>query len=117
MGDERWEKCVKGATLVRFHLKERFQIFEMCRYQTVLRFLLNLCRRPAIRFGLARDKRSPHRNPRFASFLADSNQQYHADMHDAVLRGRKIVRQLLLLALAGGGAWVVVESARALSVF
>jgi len=111
------KKCVKGATLVRFPLKERFQISEMCRYQAVLRFLFNLCRRPAIRFGLATDRRSRHRNPRFASFLADTNRGNHTDMHDAVLRGRKLFRQLLLLLLAGGGAWVLVESARALSVF
>jgi hypothetical protein len=38
-------------------------------------------------------------------------------MHDAVLRGRKAVRQLLIALLAGGGAWVLVESARALTVF
>ncbi len=84
----------------------------------MLRFLLNLCRRPAIRFGLARDPRSPFRNTRFASFLANSNGQ-HGDpnLHDAALRGRKLVRRGLSLLLAGGAAWVVVESARALTIF
>jgi hypothetical protein len=84
----------------------------------VLRFLLNLCRRPAIRFGLARDPRSRRRDPCFASFLAENNRGGHEmDRHDAVLRGRKLMRQVITLLLAGGGAWVVVESARALTMF
>jgi len=84
----------------------------------VLRALLNLFHRPAIRFGLARDPRSRFRNPRFASFLADSNRhRAGTDLHDAVLRGRKFMRQVMLVLLAGGAVWVVVESARALSVF
>ena len=84
----------------------------------MLRFLLNLCRRPAIRFGLAKDPSSSRRNPSFASFLAENNRGGHdMDRHDAVLRGRKVVRQGIILLLAGGGAWVVVESARALTMF
>jgi hypothetical protein len=39
------------------------------------------------------------------------------DLHDAVLRGRKWVRYGFKFALAGGFAWVVLESAKALSVF
>ena len=42
----------------------------------MLRFLRNLCHRPAIRFGLARDPRSRFRNGRFASFLSESNRGY-----------------------------------------
>lgn len=84
----------------------------------MLRFLLNLCHRPAIRFGLARDPRSQFRNGRFASFLAESNgHRGDPNRHDAILRGRRLARQLLLVLLAGGAAWVVVESAQALSVF
>ena len=84
----------------------------------MLRFLLNFCRRPAIRFGLARDPRSRRRNPCFASFLAENNRSCHeSDRHDAVLRGRKLMRQIGTLLLAGGGAWVLVESARALTLF
>jgi len=67
---------------------------------------------------LASDPRSRRRNPSFASFLAESNRGGHEmDRHDAVLRGRKLVRQLITLLLAGGGAWVLVESARALTMF
>ncbi|WP_158277584.1 hypothetical protein [Opitutus sp. ER46] len=39
------------------------------------------------------------------------------DLHDAVLRGRRLMRGAFKLALAGGCAWVLLESAKALSVF
>lgn len=80
--------------------------------------LRNLFRRRAFRSGLARDARGPFRNPRFVSFMAQSNRKrLDTDFHDAVLRGRKLIRQGLTLLLAGGLAWVVIESARALTVF
>lgn len=84
----------------------------------VMRFLLNLCHRPAVRFGLRSDTRGRFRQPRFVSFMAQSNRKaLDTDLHDAVLRGRKLMRNGLRLALIGGAAWVVLESARALSVF
>jgi hypothetical protein len=84
----------------------------------VLRFLLNLCHRPAIRFGLLRDPRGRFREPRFVSFMAQSNRKaLDTDLHDTVLRGRKFMRNVFRLALAGGCAWIVLESAKALSVF
>lgn len=84
----------------------------------MLRFLLNLCHRPAVRFGLRRDPRGRFRDPRFVSFMTQSNHKaLDTDFHDAVLRGRKWMRHLLRLALFGGGAWVVLESAKALSMF
>jgi hypothetical protein len=84
----------------------------------MLRALSRFFRRPALRLGLARDSRSRFRNPRFVSFLAQNNQKtLDTDLQDAVLRGRKLVKQGLILALAAGGAWVVLESAKALSVF
>ena len=84
----------------------------------VLRFLLTLCHRPAIRFGLVRDPRGRFRDPRFASFMLQSNRKpLDTDLHDAVLRGRKMMRNVFRLALVGGVAWVVLESAKALSVF
>jgi len=84
----------------------------------VLRALLNLCHRPTIRFGLVRDPRGRFREPRFVSFMAQSNRkQLDTDLHDAVLRGRKIAKNLFRLALAGSVAWVLLESAKALSVF
>ena len=50
--------------------------------------------------------------------MAQNNRQrINPDLHDAVLRGRKMVRTVLRFALVGGGAWIVLESARALSIF
>ena len=80
----------------------------------MLRFLLNLCHRPSLRFGLRRDPR----DPRFVSFMTQTNRKsLDTDLHDVVLRGRKMARNLFRLGLAGGCAWIVLESARALSVF
>ena len=89
-----------------------------CRYRDVLRFLINLCHRPTIRFGLRRDPRGRFRDPSFSSFMADSNRRpLDHDMHDAMLKGRKAMKALLQVGLALGGAWVAIESAKALSVF
>ena len=86
--------------------------------RAVLRVLLNLCHRPALRFGLRNDTRGRFRDPRFASFMGQSNRtRMNTDMFDAVLRGRKLMKNLFRLALVGGGAWVALESAKALSVF
>lgn len=50
--------------------------------------------------------------------MADSNRRpLDSDMHDTVLKGRKAMKNLLLTGLALGGAWIVIESAKALSVF
>lgn len=84
----------------------------------MLRTLLNLLHRPAIRFGPAPDARGRFRDPRFVSFLAETNRNRLApDFHNAVLRGRKFARKILLLFLAGGAVWVVIESAKALTMF
>lgn len=74
--------------------------------------------RPALRFGLARDVRGRFRDPRFVSFIADNNRKtLDTDFQDAVLRGRKFMKQALVVALAVAGAWIVLESAKALSTF
>lgn len=84
----------------------------------VLRALRQLCHRPAIRFGLRADPRGRFRDPRFASFMSASNRRaLDTDRHDKVLQGRKVARGIFKLALAGGCTWVVLESAKALSVF
>ena len=84
----------------------------------MLRFLINLCHRPTIRFGLRRDPRGRFRDPQFASFMADTNKRpLDHDVHDAMLKGRKAMKAFLKIGFALGGAWVVLESAKALSVF
>jgi hypothetical protein len=80
--------------------------------------LKRIFHRPAIRFGLARDRRGKFRDPRFVSFILQSNRKtLNTDFQDAVLRGRKVVRFALIAGLVCAGAWVVLESAHALSVF
>ena len=85
----------------------------------MLRFLANLFRRPALRFGLARDRRGGRlRDPRFVSFMAQSNRRsLDTDLQDAVLRGRKFARHALVVAAGAGAAWFALESAKALSIF
>ncbi len=84
----------------------------------VLRALLNLCRRPPIRFGMRRGGSGRFRDPQFASFLSAGNRRRSdTDFQDAVLKGRKVFKTLLALGAASGAAWIVVESAKALTVF
>jgi hypothetical protein len=84
----------------------------------MLSLIRNLFHRPAIRFGLARNDRGRFRDPRFVSFISQSNRKaLNTDFKDAVLRGRRIFRFALIAALVCGGAWVLVESAHALSMF
>lgn len=108
-------KARETAETSGFRLEKTTSNFEI---RPVLRFLMNLCHRPTLRFGLRRDARGRFRDPRFASFMRDSNRgRVDTDRHDTVLRGRKFVKNIFTLALIGGGAWVVLESAKALSVF
>ena len=69
--------------------------------------------------GKSLPERHPRfRNPQFVSFMAQNNRRrIDPNLHDAVLRGRKMVRNVLRFALAGGCAWIVLESAKALSIF
>lgn len=84
----------------------------------MLHVLQNLFHRPAIRLGVMNDARGLCRNPRFASFMVQCNRRpLDTHFHNAVLRGRRLLRQALVVALAGGCAWIALESARALAVF
>ena len=84
----------------------------------MLRSFRAFFRRPVVRTGPERDPRGRFRDPRFATFIAQNNRRtVDTDFHDAVLRGRKVMRTLLRLVAFGGAAWVMIESAKALSVF
>jgi hypothetical protein len=85
----------------------------------VLRALKQLLPHRALRFGLRSDHGHGRlRDPRFVSFVAQSNRSVlNTDLRDAMLRGRVFVRRVLIAAAVVGLAWVVVESAQALSVF
>jgi hypothetical protein len=82
------------------------------------RAFLNLFHRPAVRFGLVRDTRSRFRNPRFVSFIAQTNRRtVDTRFQDTVLRSRKLLRHALVALVIGACAWVALESAKALSMF
>lgn len=84
----------------------------------VFRALLNLLHRPAIRMGLAQDRRRSLRDPRFVSFMTQNNRKtLDTHFHDTVMRGRRLLRHGMALLVAAAFAWVAIESAKALSVF
>jgi hypothetical protein len=81
-------------------------------------FLKNLLHRPAIRFGMAKGGHGKFRDPRFVSFISQSNRKaLNTDFQDAVLRGRKFLRFALVAGAGCAAVWVVIESAHALSMF
>jgi hypothetical protein len=84
----------------------------------VLRALLNFLPRPRSGSGLRRGRSARFDRPQFTSFMAQNNRRRpHPDFHDAVLRSRKLVKNVLRFALVGGCTWIVLESAQALSIF
>jgi len=88
----------------------------------VIRVLLNLFRRSPIRMGRvdnSRIKRTQIRNAQFVSFMSEGRclSGRDSDRYDARLRRQKLVRSLATAALAAGLAWVVIESAKAISIF
>ena len=71
----------------------------------MLRALKNLLHRPAIRMGMARDRRGTLRDPRFVSFMAQNNhKKLDTNFHDAVMNGRRLLRHGLVLLVAVGCA-------------
>ena len=83
------------------------------------RALKTFFHRPALRFGLDRDRRHGRlRDPRFVSFVAQSNRKsLNTDLRDALLHSRAFFRRVLITAAILGVAWIAIESAQALSVF
>jgi len=106
---------LKTSSLARLTLKNPFQILPI---KAVFRALKNFLHRPAIRMGMARDARGPLRDPRFVSFMAQNNRtKLDTNFHDAVMNGRRLLRHGLVILVVVGCTWVVIESAKALSVF
>jgi hypothetical protein len=88
----------------------------------MLCMLKSLFRRPAIRMGRVDNSRiqtTRLRNAQFVSFVAESGslRPFSSDRWDARLRRRKLMKAALSLSFAAGAAWVVLESAKALSMF
>ncbi|AHF92285.1 hypothetical protein OpiT1DRAFT_01182 [Opitutaceae bacterium TAV1] len=67
----------------------------------------------------ARIHRTQIRNAQFISFFSEQKciTVRNSDRHDQRLRRFRIVKTGLVLALAAGLAWVVMESAKAISMF
>ncbi|HUL53266.1 MAG TPA: hypothetical protein VLT83_07650 [Opitutaceae bacterium] len=87
----------------------------------VLRVVRHWFRRPAIRMGSVDNSRirtTRTKNAQFISYLVESGfRQVNVDHYEAGLRRRRWARAALFCLLGAGGAWVVIESARALSMF
>ena len=85
---------------------------------SMLPLIKNLFHRPVIRFGMASDANHRFRNPRFVSFINESNRKtLNTDFQDAVLKGRRFFRLALVACAVCAAAWIVLESAHALSMF
>ena len=84
----------------------------------MLRALMSLFHRRVHRSAMARDSRSRFRDPRFVSFLSANNRKtLNTDFQDAILRGRRVFKHAFVLFLIAGVAWVMLESAKAVSLF
>ena len=83
----------------------------------MLRAFANLCRHLPLPWARRRGP-AVTKGARLVSFMAQHNRRpLNTDLRDAALQGRKMMKQLFRAALLGGGAWVAVESAKALSMF
>lgn len=89
----------------------------------MLRVIKSWFHRPAIRMGRVDNSRiqtTRLRNAQFVSFFAESGSLHcfgSTDRYESRLRRRKRLKMAMLLAFVAGGAWVVIESAHALTMF
>lgn len=88
------------------------------RLRPVLRAFINLCSHLPFLRGHQRPRHGSLQGARFASFMAQQNRRrFDTDLRDAALQGRRMMKLFLWVAVVGGGAWVAVESAKALAIF
>jgi hypothetical protein len=88
----------------------------------LLNVLKNWFHRPAIKMGRVDNSRihtTRLRNAQFVSFITETRslRAFNSDRFEARLRWRKRIKALMALSFTAGGAWVVIESARALTLF
>jgi hypothetical protein len=87
----------------------------------VLRVVRHWFHRPAIRMGSVDNSRirtTRTKNAQFISYLVESGfREVNIGHHEANLRRRRWGKAALFCLLGAAGAWVVIESARALSMF
>jgi len=84
--------------------------------------LKSLFHRPAIRMGRVDNSRiqtTRLRNAQFVSFMSQnaSMAPFSTDRYDSKLRRRKRYKAVFALAIVVGLAWIIIESASALSMF
>ncbi len=85
----------------------------------MLRVMRRWWYRPAIRMGSVDNSRirtTRTRNAQFVSYLVDSGFRVASDHYEAGLRRRRVVKRILFWLFVVGGAWLIVESARALAM-
>jgi len=89
----------------------------------LLHMLKNLFHRPAIRMARVNNgsirRTSSIRNAGFMSYLTENGclRARNTDGHDTRLRRMRLAKNFAIVALGAGMVWVVVESARALTLF
>lgn len=89
----------------------------------MLRVIKSWFHRPAIRMGRVDNSRihtTRLRNAQFVSFFAESGSLSSfgsTDRYESRLRRRKRLKMALILSVIAGGAWIVIESAHALTMF
>lgn len=87
----------------------------------MLRAMRHWFYRPAIRMWSVDNSRihtTQTKNAQFISYLVESGfRQVNGDRYESSLRRRRWFKILLFWILVGGGAWVLIESARAISMF
>jgi hypothetical protein len=87
----------------------------------MLREVRRWFRRPPVRMGSVDNSRiriTSTKNAQFISYLVESGfRQVNRDHYEASLRRRRWVKHLLFWTLAAGGSWILIESAKALSMF
>lgn len=84
--------------------------------------LKSLFHRPAIRMGRVDNsliQTTRLRNAQFVSFMAQSESlaPFCADRYESKLRRRKFVKTALVVSLVAGAAWIIIESASAITMF
>ena len=82
----------------------------------------NLFHRPAIRMGRVDNSMFQTTRLRYAQFVSfmsqgDSLAPMSLDRYDVKLRWRKRLKVALVLGIIAGFAWIVIESAHAISMF
>ncbi len=88
----------------------------------MLRVMINLLRRPTVPQSALLHRRdvdrTSTRNAQFISFLDDSGfRRVDTDRWERRMRRQRLVAYTLLWTMVAGFAWVVIESAQALSLF